>query len=168
MTESPSHIKKKPVLRWVYGALCVIMMALIFWFSAMEAPESAKVSGQITQTAVRVVYPDYPKLDRQQQAGAFRLMERIVRKSAHFTEYTVLGALFALFFNTFSFRGRCLCAWGCTTLYAATDEWQQSFVEGRGPLAGDVMIDSTGALLGILVVILLLAFIQRKRSPFSW
>ena len=39
MTESPSHIKKKPVLRWVYGALCVIMMALIFWFSAMEAPQ---------------------------------------------------------------------------------------------------------------------------------
>ena len=42
------------------------------------------------------------------------------------------------------------CAWLVATLYAMTDEWHQSFVPGRGPAIHDVILDSSGALLGAL------------------
>ena len=37
-------------------------------------------------------------------------------------------------------------------LYACSDEFHQSFVPGRGPAFKDVMIDSTGALVGLTII----------------
>jgi VanZ family protein len=41
--------------------------------------------------------------------------------------------------------------WVAATLVAATDEFHQSFVPTRTAASGDVMIDSGGALLGLLI-----------------
>ncbi len=41
--------------------------------------------------------------------------------------------------------------WIVATLVAATDEFHQSFVPTRTAASGDVMIDSIGALLGLLI-----------------
>lgn len=41
-------------------------------------------------------------------------------------------------------------------LYAITDELHQFFVPGRGPLFSDILIDSLGVLIGIIVAILLI------------
>jgi len=35
--------------------------------------------------------------------------------------------------------------------YAVSDEFHQYFVPGRGPRWGDVMLDSFGAALGIII-----------------
>ena len=45
-------------------------------------------------------------------------------------------------------------AWGISTAYAATDEFHQIFVPGRAGMVTDVMIDSSGALAGILLAAL--------------
>ncbi|NHC41026.1 VanZ family protein [Bacillus sp. MM2020_1] len=42
-----------------------------------------------------------------------------------------------------------LLAIGICVLYAASDEFRQIFVPGRGPLVKDVFIDSAGAVVGI-------------------
>ena len=47
-----------------------------------------------------------------------------------------------------------LIAWGISTAYAATDEFHQIFVPGRAGMLTDVMIDSSGALAGILLAAL--------------
>ena len=39
-------------------------------------------------------------------------------------------------------------------IYASSDEIHQCFTPGRGPLLTDVIIDTMGVLLGILLVIL--------------
>ena len=150
--------------RWIFGCLSILMMALIFWFSAMPGKESAAMSGQVTQVAVQAVYPDYSSLPRQEKAGAYRLMEHLVRKSAHLTEYAVLGALLTLFFSTFTFKGRFLAALICAALYAASDEWHQAFVADRGPLLNDVLIDTAGASLGVILALLLVLAFRKKRT----
>ena len=163
MTVNSIPKKRLLLLRWIYGTLCVAMMAVIFWFSAMTARESAAVSGKVTQVAVEVVYPEYRSLPKPQKTGAFNVMQHIVRKSAHLTEYAILGMFLMLLFSTFRIRLRPLWALLSAAAYAATDEWHQAFVMGRGPMFTDVLIDSSGALLGILLMFLvILAF--RKRS----
>ena len=41
-------------------------------------------------------------------------------------------------------------------IYASSDEIHQSFTPGRGPLLTDVIIDTMGILLGILLIMLVL------------
>ena len=45
-------------------------------------------------------------------------------------------------------------------LYATSDEIHQAFVPGRGPQVTDVMIDSMGVVLGILIVLFILKILR--------
>jgi VanZ family protein len=79
-----------------------------------------------------------------------------VRKAAHVTEYAILALLLsrAIFRETTLKRARStlfLSAWIACTVVAACDEFRQSFVESRGASPWDVMIDSAGAIFGLLV-----------------
>jgi VanZ family protein len=40
---------------------------------------------------------------------------------------------------------------GACLLVAASDEFHQTFVSSRGPSARDVMIDTAGAIVGLLI-----------------
>ncbi|PHS31770.1 MAG: hypothetical protein COA82_09845 [Alkaliphilus sp.] len=51
-------------------------------------------------------------------------------------------------------------------LYAISDETHQIFVPGRSAQISDVLIDSVGAIVGILMY-LVLARIKLKRYPLS-
>lgn len=153
----PLYLKQ----RWIYGILSVLMMGFIFWFSAMPARESAEVSGQVTEIAVKIAYPDYPQMPRQRQRSVFAFVQHLVRKGAHVTEYIALGALLALFFSTFQGRLKLLLGWPAAVAYAACDEFHQAFVSGRGAMVTDVLIDAVGVTVGV-AAILLFFYIRRR------
>ncbi len=78
----------------------------------------------------------------------------LIRKGGHVTEYAVLAlwfwwALRGLFAGS---RNALVLAFCLATLYAASDEFHQSFVSSRGASVHDVVIDACGAAaaLGIL------------------
>ena len=73
----------------------------------------------------------------------------IFKKGAHFTVYAVLAVLFRRALPP----GRWIWAlsWVLTVLFAASDEWHQSFVPGRHPQLTDVLIDLCGAATGLLI-----------------
>ncbi|MTD43399.1 VanZ family protein [Conexibacter sp. W3-3-2] len=71
----------------------------------------------------------------------------ILRKLAHMTEY---GLLFLLWLRALGRPWRPGAAALVTVLYAASDEWHQSFVTGRHGTPVDVLIDATGVLLAWL------------------
>jgi VanZ family protein len=50
-------------------------------------------------------------------------------------------------------------------LYAALDEFHQSFVPTRTPLVSDVFIDTAGAAIGLLALWLFAHFQKRFRQP---
>lgn len=77
-----------------------------------------------------------------------------IRKLAHVTVFGLL-AIFLYFAFT---KKRFFWAWLYTTIYAGTDEYHQSLVGGRTPSVYDVMLDSAGAI----VALMLIRFIMRK------
>jgi VanZ family protein len=68
----------------------------------------------------------------------------ILRKGAHLTEYAVLAVLLVRAFD------REAPALALGILYAASDEFHQSFVRGRHASPIDVAIDTIGLLIGLL------------------
>jgi len=79
-------------------------------------------------------------------------LDLLLKKGGHAIGYALLGL--AYFFalpprlNPWYRRGLALLM---AVLFALSDEYHQSFVEGRGSTLTDVMIDGTGALLALLL-----------------
>lgn len=75
-----------------------------------------------------------------------------VRKAAHFMEYAVLGffSYQAIVCDIQQGKKAILAAQILCSCYAGTDEFHQVLVPGREGKAEDVIIDSMGALVGIL------------------
>ena len=48
------------------------------------------------------------------------------------------------------------------TLYAVTDEMHQLLIEGRSGQWTDVLIDSAGALTGVLIIALVLWMVRKR------
>lgn len=63
-----------------------------------------------------------------------------------FVHLAAFGLLAFLFYNSFEKR-KYFLAWFITTVYAATDEFHQSFVPDRTASLWDVGLDSLGALI---------------------
>jgi VanZ family protein len=70
----------------------------------------------------------------------------LVSKLAHVAEYAILGWLIQ---RAREDQHAGWQAWLMAAIYAATDEFHQSFTPGRHPLATDVLIDSFGAAIGV-------------------
>jgi VanZ family protein len=78
-------------------------------------------------------------------------IDRVARKLAHLVEYALLCFLWWRAFSARVAPGRAaLAAFVISALYAVSDEYHQSFVEGRSASALDVAIDSAGAALTAL------------------
>ena len=90
----------------------------------------------------------------------------IVRKTAHFTEYAVLGFLIFSVFESFFIRRKIsvLTALITGALYAVSDEIHQAFVPGRSCQASDMLLDTAGVMTGIIALIFLIAIIKKFKS----
>jgi VanZ family protein len=75
----------------------------------------------------------------------------VLRKIAHFAEYALLCFLLWRPLRTVVAPGNAaLVALAIASAFAATDEWHQSFVEGRHGTPVDWLIDTAGASLAAL------------------
>lgn len=147
-------------------SLLLIWMAGIFMFSAQPANDSNEVSDQVEEiiiTFIKKVFPSLQNADRASFDGIISLTT-LVRKCAHLFLYFVLGIILLFVCYTFKGRGRirewCL-SFAC--LYAISDEVHQLFVKGRAGRLIDVVIDTLGAALGILLVYAIL-FVRKAKS----
>jgi VanZ family protein len=144
-------------------------MAFIFFQSALPADLSSRESGRVVDLLVRLFQGIMP-IDRQ-------TMVFIVRKGAHFAEYTILGGFLVPAVTEWmavdktpvpdSVRSIRIISWLVGTLYAVTDEIHQYFVPGRSCELRDIGIDSCGVLAGVLVVSLLMRSKERRHSTVT-
>ena len=74
----------------------------------------------------------------------------LLRKAAHFTEFTALGMCLAWLHGMLQKGKLWPFLWG--VLAASVDETIQRFVPDRGPSIRDVCIDSAGVLTGIILL----------------
>ena len=148
----------KQTLRFVLKPLsfvpAIMMMCLIFSFSEQDADTSSELSYQV---GVKILSITNETLDRgwtaEQIDRISRQSQYIIRKSAHFSEYFLLAVSVAFPLYVFGLRGIWLVLWagGFCVAFAGLDEFHQSFVAGRSPQKKDVLIDSCGVFLGIII-----------------
>ncbi|MBR1801808.1 VanZ family protein [Candidatus Saccharibacteria bacterium] len=120
----------------------ILMMVLIFIMSSFPAVDSDQQSGLIVN-ALTTAFPSLENVD---------FLVNIVRKSAHFLEYAIFG-----FFTARAFKLSKKSPWFAILLcgiYAATDEYHQTFVPGRSGEIADILLDTAGATFGATIYIL--------------
>ena len=173
MTDTSQSTNKKPhgktrTAAIVFGVLVIVTCTMIFLFSAQNASESSTTSGRVLEFIKKLFLPNFDSLPPDEQLRLRDRLTLIVRKGAHFSEYLLLALFsFHLLLSLPRPRNELVCA-GCallfTSFFAITDEYHQSFVPGRAMTARDVLIDSLGALTGLLIALIIRRIIQRRRK----
>ena len=153
----------------VFVVLSVMFAAVIFCFSARNGIESTEDSYAVGMEVGRIVHPDFEEWSGDEQLTFAEKVDHPVRKLAHATEYAVFAMLLCGVWLDARRKRKvsALFAWGTATVYAATDEFHQLFVPGRSGQVKDVLLDSCGAAVGVLILMLvavLIRFIRKKHE----
>lgn len=142
----------------------LLIMYMIYSFSAQDSVQSSKLSYNVSYKVVTTVDNKLDiNLTKQQITHCANKIHHYVRKLAHFTEYFLLACSLAIPLYVYGLRGILLVlAAGLVCVgVASSDEFHQLFVYGRGASVKDVFIDSCGAFVGIYFV-RIFGFIARK------
>ncbi|MDO4489353.1 MAG: VanZ family protein [Eubacteriales bacterium] len=129
--------------------LCIIIMLVSFIWgqSCMSREESAGESGWIFENVINPV--------QEAVFGREVISHEGIRKCAHAFEFMCLAIAMTAYVGTLV-KSQALCM-----MIAFLDETIQIF-SGRGPSIIDVWIDSGGALIGVLAVVIFIRVFRRK------
>lgn len=144
---------KTIIIRLILITLIFLNFAITFGFSGQTGTESSGISRKVTLLILNV-FGDYDKPLTEEKELFVKNAEHIVRKLAHFSIYTILGMLLMGLASTFniSTAKRILTSLVGGLEYASLDEFHQSFIPGRTAMITDVLIDTAGIIMGILII----------------
>lgn len=143
----------------ISSILVVAMVVIIFGFSTQKGKDSVDISGNIVDYLI-------------QRLGLVEFIEKneviyenrntIFRKILHFTEYAILSGLMINLLNLLklskimriSTRHIPVLTVLFVLIVASADEFYQSHIPGRTPRIQDVLIDTSGAIVAILIILL--------------
>lgn len=156
---------KKNILRIILILLLLGTFYIIFGFSSQDGEKSGSLSRRITEKIATLI-PQIQEKSKLEKENIMNTMESIIRKMAHFSIYTVVGLLLMALVSTYNIKEKNRLIISLTTgiIYATSDEIHQSFVPGRSPMITDVVIDTMGVILGILLIILGKKIIKKYRE----
>lgn len=137
--------------------LCVTLTACCLAFIWGNSLMPGSVSGAISDFFKRILQYLFEQGEPESSGLGF-----LVRKMAHFTEFTALGLCLCWLFGMLG-KGR-LLPFLCGAATACVDETIQIFVPDRGPSVRDVCIDSGGVLLGVILLTLGHHYCCKKRT----
>ncbi len=155
------------IKKFVLWILVIGCMATIFGFSSQVAEESKKTSSKVITKVVETVCTK--KLTKPQKEKITEDLTFIVRKGAHFLIYALLGLLIFLLALEygFSLKKCAVIAVIASFIYACSDEFHQTFISGRSGELRDIIIDTIGASVGCLIVILSRFIVKQSRKRRS-
>lgn len=144
----------------------VLIMIIIFSFSARVASDSNHTSIGLTEKIICAI-ENITNTTIEEGTAAYDTVHHIVRKMGHFLEFMALGCTFVLPYSLILQRKYLIFIVSeiSSVLYACTDEFHQLFVEGRSGNFKDVLIDGTGALVGVccgFIFWIIIRFIKTK------
>ena len=148
----------------IFLALAVLWMAVIFFYSAKPADASTEDSLAVGLLIGDLFVPDFAEKPEKEQLAFAAMVDHPVRKTAHALEYALLGVLMTgILYSEKIKKGLkanrlfFVIPWVLCILYAASDEFHQTFVPGRSGQFSDIGLDSAGALIGVLVCVRVLS-----------
>ena len=167
------HSKIRIILSWI---IVIIWMGIIFYLSNMNTNESnfkskntiTEVIEKTVDTTNKVGITDkHPS--EQKKRLVTDILNKPLRKAAHASVYFVLAILLlhALIVTNPKIHKSLLLTFFITIficfLYAGSDEYHQTFVNGRTGQFSDVLIDTAGAFIGSSLSALTYILMRRKR-----
>lgn len=131
----------KKTFKWM---LLIAWMAVIFYFSSLQ--------GKVSDDNSKYVIYIFNLLGLNLNSILGDMANFVVRKTAHFTEYFILY-IFVYNVLCYNFEKE-KCLWVSLIivfLYASSDEIHQLFVQGRSSRIRDVLIDTSGGTLAMII-----------------
>ena len=129
----------------ILGTLLVIWLIIIFMFSNQTADKSTGVSDKFVSSITNIL--NIKNKDEE--------ISIIVRKTAHFMEYFILGILLFLNLRLYNLDNKLIIGIIFCFIYAVSDEVHQIFIDGRTPKLLDIFIDTLGASLSLFILSLI-------------
>lgn len=158
----PIKIKKNLIFkRILFIIMLLATLYIIFGFSSQDGEQSGNLSLKVTNFIVEM-FSKVKNMDVTLKMHYIERLHPIIRKLAHFSIYCLVGFSVMGFWCTFDIKNKYKLLWSILlgVSYAASDEFHQSFVPGRGPSVRDVCIDSAGVLTGIFIMIFLILLFE--------
>lgn len=137
-----------------HSILVIIWMLVIFNFSSQNGSKSTKTSDVVTSMAVNVTTSVTNKdIPREEVKKKVEDSTFLVRKTAHFTEYLILGILVLQLLSDYTKINKRMLIVSLIIcyLYAVSDEVHQIFIPDRTAKVLDTFIDGAGSLVGITI-----------------
>ena len=136
-------MSRKKLQKFLAWLALLVWMGVIFYFSHQSGDTSMQLSDGILDS-FKSLFQNF--LD-------YHTLSYIVRKIAHFTEYFILGLLIYHLVKQYRVISKTEIIWMILfcVIYAMSDEFHQVFIGGRSPKVFDVIIDSLGSSLSILL-----------------
>lgn len=143
---------KRKIHIMVSWVLVVICMGIIFLLSAQNGEESSDLSGSFVMALLNGL--------------GIAIEESLLRSIAHCLEFMGLSVLlFNAVYVTWALKVTPIVAFLGTVLYAITDEIHQIFVPERAFQISDILVDSTGALIGVIasfIILKTILFVKKR------
>lgn len=158
--------------RIIFLALTLLTCITIFIFSNQNGEESGETSRGFTKKIIDIC-PITKNLNEKIKEELTEKTQKIIRKLAHFSIYTILGINLMGLLNTYDGlenKTKAKTSLIIGVIYAISDEIHQMFSGGRTPAILDVCIDGTGILFGIIIVFGIVKIINNndKRPKIAW
>lgn len=147
--------------RYIWTAVTVFYILFIFSNSMKPADVSSLASGKTLSMVQEILTVS--------GVGSQWLTEHIIRKTAHFTEYALLGALLFGCIKAYGFQVERRWFVHITAGYIVpfVDETIQLFVSGRSGQISDVWLDCAGVVSGTLFAASLLLIWKRTEKIYD-
>ena len=163
-----------------FFSITLVLFWLLLIFTLSHAPSDASTeqsktivnqiignTNQTNNTEVVEIENNAP-IELKEDSPDIEYLNYIVRKIAHMSEYFILALL--VLNVIYQFKEKIdykyyIMAISFCVVYATTDEFHQTFVTGRTGQFSDVLIDTLGASIACLFVMLIEKY---KKSFFSW
>ena len=152
-------------IRLLLSCLILVWMIVIFMFSSQSGEASMQTSGFLADPIVHwLAEKRQLQYGSQEYQAVYDLVQMLIRKTAHFLEYMILGGLIQALVLSFRDRMTLPLSLSGSSLYAASDEIHQMLQGDRSGMIQDVLLDSCGAFAGILLGTWLLAGIRHRKE----
>ncbi|MFR5683188.1 MAG: VanZ family protein [Clostridia bacterium] len=156
--EKDKYERKKTIFRIILVVLMIGVFGLIFYFSHQPATQSKGTSGKVIRGLIDH-FPYTKDLTENQKDRLEERLQPIVRKLAHLSIYTLAGIIIMSLISTYQIilLKKLLISILIGVTYAVSDEIHQYFIPGRSAEFRDVLIDTGGIIIGIIIVLIIIS-----------
>ena len=146
----------------IFRIITMIFLVLTFISIFNFSNQDGQTSGGLSRKVARKIVDVFPYTKNLKEENKNKIVEKsqpIIRKGAHLSIYTLVGIFIMSFISTYKIhvRYKFLISILVGLIYASSDEIHQSFIPGRTASVIDVGIDTSGVVLGIILVLIIIS-----------